>query len=37
MIANRPVLREGRVSLPLAPGFGWTLDQDFVERYRVTV
>jgi L-alanine-DL-glutamate epimerase-like enolase superfamily enzyme len=37
LIANRPVLVDGRISLPTAPGFGWELDGDFIERYRVAV
>jgi L-alanine-DL-glutamate epimerase-like enolase superfamily enzyme len=35
MIANRPDLVEGRLALPTAPGFGWELDQEFIEHYRV--
>jgi len=37
MIANRPDLVEGRLALPTAPGFGWELDQEFIEHYRVPV
>jgi D-galactarolactone cycloisomerase len=35
LIANRPDLVDGQFSLPDAPGFGWELDTDFVEQYRV--
>jgi len=35
MLANRPVLQDGMFILPDGPGFGWELDQSFVERYRV--
>ena len=35
MIANRPEVVEGRVALPTGPGFGWELDRDFIEHYRV--
>jgi L-alanine-DL-glutamate epimerase-like enolase superfamily enzyme len=34
--ANRPELKDGLLELPTAPGFGWELDLDFIERYRVT-
>lgn len=35
MIANRPELVDGAFVLPDGPGFGWELDAEFVERYRV--
>ena len=35
MLANRPSLIDGEFKLPDAPGFGWVLDEDFIERYRV--
>ncbi|MFP5342236.1 MAG: mandelate racemase/muconate lactonizing enzyme family protein [Candidatus Limnocylindria bacterium] len=35
MIANRPALIDGHFPLPDAPGLGWVLDEDFIERYRV--
>jgi D-galactarolactone cycloisomerase len=35
LVANRPKLRDGYVELSEEPGFGWQLDQDYVERYRV--
>ena len=35
LISNRPQLVDGHVALPTAPGFGWELDEDYVERYRV--
>lgn len=34
MWANRPDLVDGCLVMPEAPGFGWTLDDDFIERYR---
>ena len=34
MIANRPTLVDGQMSLPIEPGLGWTLDWEFIERYR---
>jgi L-alanine-DL-glutamate epimerase-like enolase superfamily enzyme len=36
LVANRPALADGELRLPTAPGFGWELDQDYIERYRVT-
>jgi L-alanine-DL-glutamate epimerase-like enolase superfamily enzyme len=33
--ANRPELKDGLLELPSAPGLGWELDLDFVERYRL--
>lgn len=36
MIANRPPLVDGAITLPGTPGLGWELDLDYVERYRVT-
>ncbi len=35
LIANRPVLRDGMIELSEAPGLGWELDGDYIERYRV--
>jgi D-galactarolactone cycloisomerase len=35
MIANRPELQQGELTLSEAPGLGWQLDGDFIERYRV--
>ena len=35
MLANRPNLEDGYFPLPESPGFGWTLDSDFVEHHRV--
>jgi L-alanine-DL-glutamate epimerase-like enolase superfamily enzyme len=35
LIANRPSLKEGKLVLTETPGFGWELDLDFLERYRV--
>lgn len=36
LVANRPPLVDGWIELSGAPGLGWELDWDFVERYRVT-
>jgi L-alanine-DL-glutamate epimerase-like enolase superfamily enzyme len=35
LIANRPEVVDGRITLPRTPGFGWELDDDFIDRYRV--
>jgi D-galactarolactone cycloisomerase len=35
LVANRPPLVDGQITLPTAPGFGWELDEDYIERYRV--
>ncbi len=35
LIANRPELIDGHLPLPTEPGFGWVLDEDFIEKYRV--
>jgi D-galactarolactone cycloisomerase len=35
LIANRPELRDGRIELTDAPGLGWELDLDYLERYRL--
>lgn len=37
MIANRPLLQDGKFALPTEPGLGWELDREFIERYRVTL
>jgi D-galactarolactone cycloisomerase len=34
LIANRPPLSDGQLRLSDAPGFGWQLDHDYIERYR---
>jgi D-galactarolactone cycloisomerase len=36
LIANRPPLRDGMIELSDAPGLGWELDADYINRYRVT-
>jgi D-galactarolactone cycloisomerase len=36
LVANRPPLVDGRIQLTDAPGLGWELDPDFIERFRVT-
>ena len=35
MIANRPRVAGGCMTLPDRPGFGWELDEEFIKRYRV--
>ena len=35
LIANRPSLVDGEFALPERPGFGWTLDEDFIAAHRV--
>jgi L-alanine-DL-glutamate epimerase-like enolase superfamily enzyme len=36
IIANRPKLVDGRIDLPTAPGLGWELDEDYIDRYRIS-
>jgi L-alanine-DL-glutamate epimerase-like enolase superfamily enzyme len=36
LVANRPQLREGAIELSDAPGLGWELDADYIDRYRMT-
>lgn len=35
LIANRPDLRDGELTLSDAPGLGWQLDDDYIRRWRV--
>jgi L-alanine-DL-glutamate epimerase-like enolase superfamily enzyme len=35
MLANRPALVDGELTLSEEPGLGWVLDEAFIERYRV--
>jgi D-galactarolactone cycloisomerase len=35
LVANRPALLDGQIELSDAPGLGWELDEDYIERYRV--
>ncbi len=35
MIANRPKIVDGYITLPDRPGLGWELDEDFIAKYRV--
>ncbi len=35
LILNRPVLDDGHFALPTAPGFGWQLDEEFIDHHRV--
>lgn len=37
LIVNRPSLVDGCIDLPVGPGFGWELDREYIERYRVSV
>jgi D-galactarolactone cycloisomerase len=36
IIANRPKLADGTLTLPTGPGLGWELDQDYIEHHRVS-
>ena len=35
LVVNRPALEDGTMRLPDAPGFGWELDESYIERHRV--
>ena len=35
LVMNRPALEDGTMRLPDAPGFGWELDESYVDRHRV--
>lgn len=35
LIANRPTLNNGFMTLPSAPGLGWELDADYIRKYEV--
>jgi len=35
MIANRPHLKDGYMQLSDAPGLGWELNRDYINRYRI--
>lgn len=35
LIANRPALVDGRITLSYDPGLGWELDTEYLERYRL--
>lgn len=35
LVANRPRVVDGELELPREPGFGWRLDDEFIERHRV--
>jgi D-galactarolactone cycloisomerase len=37
LISNRPQLVDGCIDLPSAPGFGWELDQEYIEHHKVSV
>lgn len=36
LIANRPTLKDGRITLTDRPGLGWDLDQDYIAKYRIS-
>ena len=36
MIANRPDVVDGHITLPDLPGLGWQLDEDFIQKYRIS-
>jgi D-galactarolactone cycloisomerase len=36
MIANRPDVKDGWITLSDRPGLGWELDQDFIAKYRIS-
>jgi L-alanine-DL-glutamate epimerase-like enolase superfamily enzyme len=36
LVANRPPIVDGFMTLPGAPGLGWELDTDYIEAHRVT-
>lgn len=36
LIANPPVIKDGELRLHDRPGFGWELDEDYIDKYRVT-
>jgi len=35
LIANRPALKNGNITLTDAPGLGWELDRDYADKYRI--
>jgi len=35
LVANRPALSDGALTLSDAPGLGWELDEDYIARYQV--
>jgi L-alanine-DL-glutamate epimerase-like enolase superfamily enzyme len=35
LVANRPPLIDGRITLSDRPGLGWILDEDYIDRHRV--
>jgi L-alanine-DL-glutamate epimerase-like enolase superfamily enzyme len=35
LVANRPEIADGRIVLSEAPGLGWELDWEYVERHRL--
>jgi len=35
LIANRPPLKDGSITLTDAPGLGWELDRDYADKYRI--
>jgi L-alanine-DL-glutamate epimerase-like enolase superfamily enzyme len=37
LIANRPPLADGALTLSDAPGLGWVLDEEYIARYRISL
>jgi len=37
LIANRPPMEDGHLRLPTAPGFGWELNWDYIDKFRVAI
>ncbi|MFN2629867.1 MAG: mandelate racemase/muconate lactonizing enzyme family protein [Gaiellaceae bacterium] len=37
LVANRPPLANGVLTLSEAPGLGWELDEDYIARYRISL
>lgn len=35
LVANRPDIVDGHITLPDQPGLGWELDEDFISKYQV--
>lgn len=36
LVANRPTIMDGTIKLPDRPGLGWELDEEFIEKYRIS-
>jgi len=37
LVANRPQLRDGMLTLSDRPGLGWELDEDYLDAHRVPI